>query len=404
MKTSLLTRLLAVAFGIGVVEVSLQALSRIAPSAYGLALGREIDLAARAAVPDKRLGHRPSPNYPEHDANGFRNASIPTSADIVTLGDSQTYGAQVSPGDPWPRRLAEKTGRTVYNMGFGGWCPGQYLLLMPDAVKFRPKVIVTEFYSGNDLYDCFSVAYYNGQLADLKTANETEQKKIRELEQRQTLKQYVPTTYLRQKPVSELPAMRQFGVWIDDHVRLAQVSGRIQDLYRQRYAPPQWEDIKAMYSEFVRCDIYEGPRAKSVLTPYSRLAGADLSDARIREGFEIALASLRRMDEAARAAGATHLIFLLPTKELVFKDEVNQHGGGTGALRKQLANEEELWRLTREYFERNKLRYFDTLPDLRNALAAGEQPFPMSEDGHLNPGGHRVVADAVAREIAAMGK
>jgi len=400
MRTKLVGRLVLILFGVGVVEVGLQAFSRLLPTVYGHALGGDSHFNARVAVPDDQLGHRPTTRHPEHDANGFRNPSVPASADIVTMGDSQTYGAQVSPADPWPRRLAEKTGKVVYNMGFGGWCPGQYLLLMPQALKFKPKVIVTEFYSGNDLYDCFSVAYYNGQLSEFRTQSEADQREIREMEARQTLKQYVPTTYLKKKPIEERPFLHRIQARIDDHVRLAHVLERLRELYRERYSPPDWDDIKDEYSDYVRCDIFEGPTAKTVLTPYSRLAGADLGDARIREGFRIALASLKRMDEMARAAGASHVIFLLPTKELVFKEEVNRHGGGgTEVYRRQVANEEEIWRQSRAYLEGNKLRYFDSLPLLQKALAEGNPPFPMSEDGHLNPGGHRVIADAVASQI-----
>src|SRR5688572_30586092 len=48
-----------------------------------------------ATVPDERLGHRPNPDKPGHDRKGFRNPEVPAKADIIALGDSQTYGTGV---------------------------------------------------------------------------------------------------------------------------------------------------------------------------------------------------------------------------------------------------------------------------------------------------------------------
>jgi hypothetical protein len=47
-------------------------------------------------IPDARLGHRLNPAYPGHDVRGWRNQVPLDAADIVALGDSQTYGLGVS--------------------------------------------------------------------------------------------------------------------------------------------------------------------------------------------------------------------------------------------------------------------------------------------------------------------
>src|SRR5512145_2835139 len=56
-------------------------------------------------VPDDRLGHRPSPGVLDHDSRGWRNAAAYEKADIVVLGDSQTYGQGVQAMEAWPRQL-----------------------------------------------------------------------------------------------------------------------------------------------------------------------------------------------------------------------------------------------------------------------------------------------------------
>ncbi len=48
------------------------------------------------AIPDERLRIRPNPALPDHDASGYRNPVVLERADIVVMGDSQTYGSEVS--------------------------------------------------------------------------------------------------------------------------------------------------------------------------------------------------------------------------------------------------------------------------------------------------------------------
>src|SRR5262245_9171725 len=49
------------------------------------------------------------PSSPGHDAWGFRNPTIPDRVDIISLGDSMTYGHYASRDDSWPSVLAART-------------------------------------------------------------------------------------------------------------------------------------------------------------------------------------------------------------------------------------------------------------------------------------------------------
>jgi len=80
-------------------------------------------------LPDPQLIYRGNPKFPEHDSNGFRNDSVPKTADIVAIGDSQTYGNGVSPDEAWPRVLARLSFCRVYSMALGGYGPLQYEVL-----------------------------------------------------------------------------------------------------------------------------------------------------------------------------------------------------------------------------------------------------------------------------------
>src|SRR6476620_1551944 len=68
-------------------------------------------------VADPVLGQKLEPFTQEHDANGFRNDSVPQHAEVVVLGDSQTWGVNVKRQDAWPQQLSRLSERSVYNMG-----------------------------------------------------------------------------------------------------------------------------------------------------------------------------------------------------------------------------------------------------------------------------------------------
>src|SRR4030095_9459945 len=50
---------------------------------------------------------------------GFRNRTVPDTADIVAIGDSHTYGNTATMDDSWPYVLGRLSGQKVYNMGLG---------------------------------------------------------------------------------------------------------------------------------------------------------------------------------------------------------------------------------------------------------------------------------------------
>jgi hypothetical protein len=97
-----------------------------------------------------------------HDILGFRNRSVPNVADVVAIGDSQTYGNNALLEDNWPSqlgRLLASKHPIVYSMATGGWGAVQYLDMFTNATLFQPRVVVVAFYSGNDPLESFAIAY-----------------------------------------------------------------------------------------------------------------------------------------------------------------------------------------------------------------------------------------------------
>src|SRR5262245_46686266 len=71
------------------------------------------DYLSVKTVYDDVLGIRVAAGTAGFDSWGYRNKSVPTSADIVAIGDSHTYGNNAPMADSWPYVLARLTGRSV---------------------------------------------------------------------------------------------------------------------------------------------------------------------------------------------------------------------------------------------------------------------------------------------------
>src|SRR3989344_8810491 len=97
-----------------------------------------------------------------HDANGFRNVEVPKTADIIAIGDSQTYGENARREESWPYRLG------AYQMAFGGYGPTEYSVLFDHALAMQPKTVIIGFFSGNDLRDTVDDIYFDEYWKDMR--------------------------------------------------------------------------------------------------------------------------------------------------------------------------------------------------------------------------------------------
>ncbi len=351
-------------------------------------------------IPDARLGHRPNPRYPGHDDNGFRNPGVPTSAFAVALGDSHTYGSGVQSEQAWPRVLAELSGRSVYNMGLGGYGPVHSLLLWEEALAFQPEVVIEAIYAGNDLHDAFSLVYHGGQLPELKTGDVNQRQMILQEEQAIPIHQQIGKTYHRGKTKSALRLAVK--AWFIEHSRVVGLLRRAQlELSRWRKADEQpldrderWqreEAFAAKHAGYARA--FSTGSARTIFTPEYRLVALNRDDPRIREGERIILEAIRRMHGMAARDGIRFVVLLIPTKELVFSEQAKQFDDA--AYQALVRYERQFWQVTRNYLQANAIEYVDSLPALQAELEAGIQPYHMNYDGHPTATGQRAIARAV---------
>jgi lysophospholipase L1-like esterase len=309
---------------------------------------RDGDVTSKAMIlPDPLTIKRARPLMPEasvlgpHDILGFRNRSVPYSAEVVTIGDSQTYGNNAVLEANWPSQLASKLpepSRVVYNMSCGGWDGAQYLYACEKALRLRPKVIVVAFYSGNDPIGAFSVVYGASHWRDLR-----------------------PDPGLAD---SDAPAVN----W-----------------------PPQPDE---MWS----CTFGDG--SKTTFTPELRLASNLPSHPAVEAGWEILSIVAQRMAAIVIEAGAVPLMTVIPTKELVYARRIQEENIQASAMFRKLVNSEleniDQFAMSLVQLE---IGYVDLVRPLQEA-ARNEMLYPEDSDGHPHARGYQVIAEVLLPEVS----
>lgn len=341
-------------------------------------------------VPDKRLGHRPNPEYPGHDHNGFRNKRVPVEVDIVALGDSQTYGFGVESKYAWPKQLESLAGTSVYSMAYGGYGPVHSLILLDEAIKLRPKIIIEGFYSGNDLYDSFNLVYNKGQLPELQSLDPQVQASVKEREEAERIADHAGRKIAKSSTLQKYLA------------RYSKIYGLLHRLWTE--SKPRWSNTNAGWAymkafanrQSAYTQVFDDGEFRTLFTPQYRLSALNLADPRIREGQRLALESIKLMSKRAHASRIRFLVLLIPTKEFVFYEVATDSNASYRAL---IENERQFWLTTKEFLEHHEIEYRDALSDLRKRFSTGVQPYPISTDGHPNEAGHLAIAESAQSYI-----
>lgn len=353
-------------------------------------------------IPDSRLGHTLNPNYPEHDQNGFRNKARLTKADLVVLGDSQIYGFRIPMDRLWPQQIGDLTGLRAYNMGVPGWGPVQSLFLIDKALDLGPPVVVEAFYSGNDLYDAFRMAYYLNDLADLKTPEREQAVAIAEAEKRRPLSEFIDEVFnYGRRPGDSSPTARA-KVWLYQHVMIYRMLRTVRD--RTASEPVESKgpiDSQAGAERYPQDLLEAGPGVpNTIFTPRYRLAAIDLDDPRIAEGLSVSLRAIERMSRRVTDKGRCFAVVTIPTKEFVYGtagDAPASAAPSRATFLRLVERERAMWDRVRSYFTQKGIPYVDVAPALSQRVRAGEAMYPTSTDGHPSTAGHDVIARAVVR-------
>jgi hypothetical protein len=354
---------------------------------------------------DRRLMARMPPNAPGHDKNGFRNASIPQSVDVVAIGDSQTWGINADVTETWPSMLGTLTNSSVYSMALGSWGPLQYDLLTDDALNMSPKIIVVGLYFGNDIFDSCNHVYgtesYNryknrNELSSIKSDLHQLLDRLKSVDDGAVRDQYA-RAYLQQLSTDPLT---QSIKTLADHSMVVRI-------LMSRGILPSIPSTEQLYVIASRAWAKEHPDAAMVyhkggisttMTFGYRRVGVDLDNKCIKDGVRITKDVFDSIASKVRNAKVRILFVFIPTKELVYatmdKDLLaSAHHNYKDLVLKETA----IKRGLQEHCDANGMRCIDATPWLVDAANHGFQLYRVDSDGHPMPLGYRYIAMA-ARE------
>lgn len=389
--------LLLVLFGF---EIFLQGLCAISPKIW---YKLHPWVKQQRYIPDDKLRRRGDPDLPEHDRLGYRNPSVPESAELVCLGDSFTYGHQCAPEEAWPITVQRLTGLSAYNMGISGTGPAEYFhRLSSQGFELSPKTVLVGVYFGNDFLDAYNAGYMWKSIPDFLDPDFVEPEKVDELEGVQSLYDEIQPelnrSWAKKRRQSPLRSLIKTGSEYSQIFAMLR-AGYLVVTKRQRLNDDgrwlSWEAHVAKHpGGFV---LYDRVGVRTVLAPVTASV-VDLDDPRVMEGLRITGAVFQRMDELCRSKSARMMIVLLPTKEFVFSELLPQEG--LEKLARSKRNEDAIRRRFVELMDQHNIEVIDTVSAQRAAIRSGLNPYFESDNMHLSPLGQQIVAKEIAKRLA----
>jgi hypothetical protein len=324
-----------------------------------------------------------------HDEWGFRNPSVPESAQIVAIGDSQTYGNTAAAEFSWPAWLARISEQSVYNLGLGGYGPWEYLhLLRTKAPDLDPETIVVGFYFGNDLWDSFRsvytidhwAGYRDPALVDAFNSEETSLTTLPDLVE---------------GGLEQGSGGKRIRAWFRSNSMLY---GMLTVAFGDYLRPLEMRYLYRSNVGFTLVNDKDGGLLTS-LQPVPRLRGLDLENARIREGLRLAKVALAEIAAECQRQGRKFLIVLIPTKVNVFADYAKEVGATSeiDAIEQLVTYENQALADLVAFLDERRIAHVNPFEELRARI--GERLYPRTIDGHPSKEGYRVIAEVASKAL-----
>lgn len=298
------------------------------------------------------LGIASDRRYPvdlTYDRNGFRNATDLDSAPVVLVGDSFLEWSNVGQQDLIGTVLERRLGVPVANLGQSGYGPAhERIVLSRYAIPLRPRVVVWEFFEGNDLTD---LVRYEELVED----------------------------------------------WDRIHADMHRFAERsfLNNAWRTaRLVSSGWRKSDGPAARSRSCRVTAGESRDSTL--YFAYAGLPLGERELSS-----LAKVERLlaegQAEARQHGAELVLMFVPTKFRVYGEICRYPPGGQG--RNWIDND--LPGRLEAFAARANMPFLDLTPALKGARNGHLLYFV--DDGHWTPRGHQVAADTLATFLHANG-
>jgi hypothetical protein len=294
---------------------------------------------------------RARPFYPDiggygpNDLLGFRNSSVPNTADIVVIGDSQTYGNNANLQSAWPQQMRDQlaiSGKdiTVYTMATGGWGAVQYLEMMRYAPLFKPQMVIVAFYTGNDPMDTFITAYGMKSWSSLR---------------------------------------------LDSDLSAADAPSADTSLADEK---TRW---KVKFNDGTSTEL--NPELRQI---------SNQAHPAIDAAYRIILHVAEQIARQAIEQGIKPVFTIIPTKEYVYKDKILRDGVDVIPEYDSLISSEQKrieW-LEKGLIEIEEAVYVDVISDLQHAALDSLALYPKNVNGHPLATGYAVLGKAVAMAIS----
>lgn len=317
------------------------------------------------------------PNRGGMDARGFRNVEALERADIVCIGDSQTYGSSVRLSETFPVALGERFGRSVYNMSLGGYGPVQYLALTKTAIELRPKAIVVGFYFGNDLVNAHT-AIGIPHWARLQDPKRTYERPL-------GASPHTPEPNLAMNVLALLKHSSKLVRYLHSEVSFRMKQSRyLADTYWREPGAPR----------------YDGGNIQTLFTPKLRLGPLQLSSGQVRDGLRITEQCLIEMNALCDRAGVRMVLLLLHTKEFYYHRFLTARGdAAAGSLAELAAAEVTMTTRIKGIAERLGAGLIDPKQKVLEALREDRALWPPNSDGHFTAAGCALVAEVIHEQL-----
>ena len=356
-------------------------------------------------ISDPKLLHRVAPNSPGHDVRGFRNAASPEAADVVAIGDSQTWGINVRQEETWPSVLSRIGKVSVYSMSLGGWGPLQYEVIAADALLLKPRAVLVGIYFGNDIFDSCNHAYGTDAYPQYRHVEAGHAAALADLHAR--LKVTVDQTSVDRA----LQRLTEMGGMARLWQRLARHSLIVQVLMTHGLLPaiPSVDELYEMADTVwagehpTVASVHRWSNGSTVMTYGYRGIAVDLANACIRDGVRITrevLDALKRLDD--RTTTQIGIVFI-PTKESVYATadrslRAHMPKEFEDLVRNETTIKEELL----DHCKRTHMVCIDAAVRLVEAAQKGMALYKADSDGHPIAEGYRQIAYAGQEALEAM--
>ncbi len=328
------------------------------------------------------------------DSNGFRNPQALENADIVTLGDSHTFGFNVKTEYSWPYQLGRMASKTVYNFGIGNFGIVQYYYLMDKAINLNPKNIIIGLYIPNDLNDtCLLFKQLNYWRHWAKENNVNIENcncpACVELEPKDNaIKNTSPTSFHSYlKSVIKNTAIVTFTdymIWTPLKAKLV--------YYMKKFNKPDKTLI-----------IIDDGKQNTIFS-YNRLIGVnnniDLKKQNIQTAFEIAKKLLVEMKNKADQNNIAFSVLCIPSKENVYYEYLlNSHYNLPDDFHLLIENERNLLNEFSKFFNNTGIEWTDARPYVVNKLNEQAKVYKITLDDHPLAPGYQAYAEAVYKQL-----